>query len=101
MKLPWEKIMAKTPSKYEYEPEDEKPEPKAKLKPEVKSTATPKEADPANPAHLEPYPEGDPQDPDGREVFKQAHGWYPEDFPPVGTVIVPEVPVATTAKKDK
>jgi hypothetical protein len=93
--------MAKTPSKYEDEPEDEKPAPKAKLKAEVKSTATPKEADPANPEHLEPYPEGDPQDPDGREVFKQAHGWYPEDFPPVGTVIVPEVPVATTAKKDK
>ena len=42
------------------------------------------DVDPTQPAHQEPYPTGTPHDPDGREVFKQAHGYYPDE-PPIGT----------------
>jgi hypothetical protein len=90
--------MAKTPSRYEDEPDDEpKVKVKAEPKAEVKATATPKEADPSSPEHLEPYPEGDPG-PDQEEVFYLAHGYYRADGPHWGEP--PEPPVADPAKAE-
>ena len=58
------------------------------------------DVDPSAPAHQQPYPTGTPQDPEGREVFKQAHGYYPDE-PPIGTPPGQAEEVAPEAARSK
>ena len=74
--------------------------------PEVTETVTPAptEVDPANPAHLEPYPSGDPWIDtiyDESEKFFQAYGFYRETGTSIPPVPEGEATKAAKAKKGK